>query len=462
MSFSVSVVDHPNTIFSVTSAGASGSASSPSSYTASGFSSGDTVWGVYGDAAAGVSPTLWVFCNGGSVNLALYDAPAAPATFSGVATTASSQGDIQFIAPGTGQYEATVTLNQGAIWLDDNEIAGSGTYQLGSLAAGPNEFSIQGVSGPPASYTITFTPLPVQISGLSFDNSPEYTSTGSVLTASFSLSGDSTISAYVRNAAGQVVRTLGSFAASEGNSSLTWDSRGNGGAALPDGVYYLHLDSTDSNGNVTSAETAISMDNTPPSAAMTSPSRITSSQAVSFVVSDAESGVASVTVSIDGVEVDSFDSYDRLPPNGQFSDPGPWDVGPHSWAIQATDNAGNESTVTGGFTAANPTPPSKPKLPGGVFAAGHGTFQHHPSRLWLWVSDSLYNLRWANWSGAATTGYGRESRHNRGHWWWVSVQVQLSQVQVCGGRRVYTHVRYRVKSQKRWTTGHRYGCRIYA
>ena len=43
---------------------------------------------------------------------------------------------------------------------------------------------------------------------------------GTVLTGSFSVSGDTTITAYVRTAAGQVVRHLGSFAVQEGNLNI--------------------------------------------------------------------------------------------------------------------------------------------------------------------------------------------------------------------------------------------------
>ena len=46
--------------------------------------------------------------------------------------------------------------------------------------------------------------------------------------------------------------------------SILWDLRGDGGVTLPTGTYYLDLDSTDPNGNVTSAETSIVLDQSVP------------------------------------------------------------------------------------------------------------------------------------------------------------------------------------------------------
>ena len=447
------------------------------------------MWGYSDSVAAGTTPQVFVYCyQSGSVTLALYDRPAAPATFSGVASSSAS-GYLPFSAVGAGQYVADVTLNQGAIVVDNATVASSEEISLGSLSAGDHDIPIYGLSGPPASYSITIRELPVEISGLTFGSGygspPTYAAPGTILTGSFSVSGDTTISAYVRNSAGQIVRHLGSFAVSQGSSSITWDTRGDGGASLPDGTYYLHLDSTDPNGNVTSAETAITLDGTPPSAVMISPNQISPSQAISFDVSDAGSGVAEISLIVDGQEVVGYGNSlvtgyaTSLPPaNGQFSySPQssysePWTVGSHTWEIQATDNVGNSTDVSGTFVVANPSPPAppspppcgkpKPAIPSGVFAAGFfSPFAHRPSTLALWVSDALIHLQWTGWGGQVAIGVGRETTHSHGHYTSHPAKVQLSNIAVCGGRRVYTHVRYHVLGH-RWTTGHRNGCRLSA
>ena len=380
--------EHPDSIFSLTSAGASGAVWPgqwlPSSFFSLQFSAGDEIWGMAApdgmgvwSVAVGTSGTLDIQgCNSGSVSAQLYDRPTAPTTISGVSSGASTHSDLPFIARAAGQYVVDVTIDQGAIqlnWADSSSeddtmtIASSGEYSLGSLAAGDQDILVNGLSGPAAHYSLAVHELPVGISGLSFGPA-SYAAPGTILTGSFSVSGDTTISAYVRNGNGQVVRHLGSFAVKQGSSSITWDTRGDGGATLPDGAYYLHLDSTDPNGNVTSAETSILVDGTPPAVSMTSPGTITPSQSVSFSIVDSGSGVASASVYIDGQDVADFGAYtgNPLPPNGIIGfapDYGSWNLGSHSWEVQATDNVGNAADVTGGFLVANPPPPPKPPAP---------------------------------------------------------------------------------------------------
>ena len=188
------------------------------------------------------------------------------------------------------------------------------------------------------------------INGLSFGQA--FMAPGTGLPASFSVTGDTTITATVTNSAGQIVRSLGTFPVTRNGSSIPWDGRGAGGASLPDGRYTLTLLSTDPSSDTTSAQTTITLDGTPPTAVMTSPRTIRLQQSVSFSVADAESGVASISVLIDG----HGGGY-SVPPNGEFSYPGPWNVGGHTWQIQATDNVGNPRTVSGRFVAANPPAP---------------------------------------------------------------------------------------------------------
>jgi hypothetical protein len=341
----------------------------------------------------------------------------------------------------------------------------SGEYPLGSLSAGDYDLPIAGIDGPIAGWSMTVRELPVQISNLAFP--AQFIQPGSPLIASFSVSGDTTLSAYARNATGQPVDELGSWAAKEGGSSITWDGRDSSGNIVPDGTYYLHLDSTDPNGNTTSAETPVTIDGTRPAIMMTSAQTVRPWQAVSFSVIDSGSGLASFQVIIDGQNAGEYDSFTGLPANGQISFSnyyGEWNLGTHNWEIIATDAVGNKADVRGSFIAANPPPPTPPPppIPAGVYAAGmFNPFAHRPGTLWLWASDALINLRWVNWGRPTTSSSGRETSHVRGRYTSRPAQVQLSQIQVCKRRRVYTHVRYRIVGQ-RWKTGHynRNTCRL--
>jgi hypothetical protein len=378
LTFPVQSSGHPDVIYSVTSTGASGSAQGNGGNDGLNildFNAGDVIWGATGPVSAGTAPTLDVSCSGGSVLVGLYDRATAPVTISGV-SSGDDSSSLPFYAVGAGQFVLDARIDQGAITIGPSlTINSSGEYSLGSLPAGDNYYSIEGSTGPTAHYSLTVRELPVQISGQSF-GSARYAAPGTILTGSFSVSGDTTITAYVTNAVGQVIRNLGSFGVPEGASSITWDTRGTSGASLPDGTYYLVLESTDPNGNVTSAKTSIVIDGTPPTARMTSPGTIRPSQSISFSVTDADSGVGSISLLVDGQDIEDFGGYsgNSVPANGSFSYAGPWSLGRHSWQIEDSDNVGNQSDVRGSFSVANP--PHATRMP--VLTGVSGPLQVRP------------------------------------------------------------------------------------
>jgi FlgD Ig-like domain len=380
MTFPAPSTSHPDTVYSLSSSGVSGEppiqfpsdldvAFGPS------FQPGDEIWGMADPAhtgvwsvAAGVSPTIDInvlSCTAGTITGALYDRPRAPATISGVSTGSSTASDFPFVAPSSGQYVLDATLDEGALqfhWVDSTgmphsvTIASSGETPLGSLTAGDQDILVNGLSGPTADYSLTVRELPVAISVGSFGH--QFAAPGTILTLPFSASGDTTVTGYVENSGGQIVRHLGSFAVQEGSSSITWDTREDGGVTPPDGTYMLVLTSSDPSNNVSTGSASVIVDGTPPSVSMTSPSTIRPSQSISFSVTDALSGVASISLLVDGQDVEDFGgSSGNQAPNGAFSDPGPWSVGRHTWEIQAADNVGNESDLSGTFEVANPRRP---------------------------------------------------------------------------------------------------------
>ena len=369
VNFPVVSTYHSDAIYRLTSTGASGV--DGANFDLPTFTPGDQVWGDAGAINAGTAPSLSFSCTGGTISLDLYDRPNPPTTISGISSSISTTSELPFTVLHSGQYVVDVSLDQGAVQLQAGfeglpmlTIARSGEYSLGSLdTTTPNGgnwgYMVWGMNGPTAHWLMTVREVPVQISALAFPSG--YTAPGTPITAPFSVSGDTSINAYIHNAAGQVVSHLGAWNAAEGQSSVTWDGLGDGGARFEDGTYWLHLDSTDPNGNVTSAETSVFVDGTPPSVVMTSPATVTPTQAVSFRVSDTGSGTAGASAYIDGDLVAS-----ELSGNGTFTlvpQWGSWSLGSHSWEIQASDNVGNSSDVKGSFTAANPSPPSPPPPP---------------------------------------------------------------------------------------------------
>jgi hypothetical protein len=180
---------------------------------------------------------------------------------------------MDYVATYSGQYVADITINPGGAltWSGPVPVNSSQPLALGTLS-GQSAFSLADASSGATSYSVTIHELPVVISGLTFGYSS--VELGPIL-PEFSISGDTTITAYILNGAGQTVRHLGSYSAPYyGGAGTTpgsgpdiwWDLVGDGGVALPNGTYYLRLVSTDPNGSVTSAETSIVLDqpNTPP------------------------------------------------------------------------------------------------------------------------------------------------------------------------------------------------------
>jgi hypothetical protein len=375
VSFPAQATSHPDAVMhfqSVASAGSIGSDlwSGPNAN----FGVGDAGWAPFnGDVEGGTAPLLDIGCPSGSVEASLAERPGTPASFSGV-TTAGHRSWLPFKSPGAGQYMLTLTLDQGELEIEGVRgiLESSGEYALGALAAGDKDLLVEALSGPAATWTASVRELPVVINKLSFAQTCMAPGTG--LPARFAVTGDTTMTATVTSASGQVVRSLGTFNVSEGESSLAWDGRGEGGATLPTGAYALTLVSTDPQGESTSALAPIYVTGSGPSVAMTSPATITPSQSVAFALTDTRCGVASAQASIDGEVAGSYIGErvvgDELvegfgggspPSNGALvlAPRSAWKAGTHRWTVDATDSVGNMTTATGTFAVASSV--AKPK-----------------------------------------------------------------------------------------------------
>jgi hypothetical protein len=181
-----------------------------------------------------------IYCYSGSAQLqaAFYDTPTIPTSFSG-RSSSSGTSTVAFNVPYAGQYVADVTLDQGAITFDGETLAPSGRIDLGSLAKGSQTRDVNHPEGPPTAWTIRIVALPVVLSAAKVD--AVYARTGDIVKLSYTVSGDTHVSAVVTNAAGVPVRILATslVEALKGDHSLTWDARGVAGQPLGDGVYTL-------------------------------------------------------------------------------------------------------------------------------------------------------------------------------------------------------------------------------
>jgi hypothetical protein len=319
---------------------------------------GDIVWSTGESVAANDSPSVYASCYSSAMNVPFtatyFDRPTTPTTFSGAGNTWGNA--LGFVAPGEAQYVADLSLTGGGVELqstgsyDSQNFASSGQFPLGTVRAGTQQLSLAALDGPRPTWTVTIRALPVAISGLTFDQ--PLTRPGAFVEARYTTSGDTAISALVKNGAGQVVKTLASgLSVGSGDHSLPWDGRSDSGQALPDAAYDLQLDSRDPSGLTSSAITAITVDGTPPNVTITTPTVVAPDQAVSGQVSDALTGIAAV-------ELEDAASYESLRlPQGQttFSFKpryGPWSLGAHSLTVSASDGAGNVRNVAFAFTVA--------------------------------------------------------------------------------------------------------------
>lgn len=290
---------------------------------------------------------------------------------------------------------------------------------------------------------------------------------GTALPATYSATGDATIHAVVRDAAGNVVRDLGTFPTGPGEHSLPWDGRGAGGGPLPTGRYALVLTATDSQGDSTSAQAEVFVSSTGPGITMSSPATIASSQAAAFQVSETGCVISSVQLSVDGKVVRAYgqgsgeEAGERpVPANGSvlYAPSGGWSAGRHSWSIQAKDDVGNVSTATGAFTvrtAAGPRHPrSGPQVvcltewgshPEGVYQIRpHHCDLHERGRfpvahVNVWVTRHLH---WTRWGARAAVGKGQLGISTYG---WAPFKLRLYQPQLVCGHMTFTRARYAVR-----------------
>ena len=232
---------------------------------------GEALWNPTSSLPANSSPRVDALCSGEDSEVpftaTFHDTPTTPTSFSG----AGGRGEgstMWFNVPADAQYVADIELSGGAIKVTSparygsQDLASSGQFVFGTLVKGSQYLKLMAHPGPVPTWKVSIRALPVAISELKFGKS--VIRPGDFVQASYVASGDTAITAVVRNAAGQVVKTLASgLAVERGAQSLSWDGRDEAGGALPSGTYTLQLDSKDPSGQSSSASTSIVIDASP-------------------------------------------------------------------------------------------------------------------------------------------------------------------------------------------------------
>ena len=180
--------------------------------------------------------------------------------------------DLVFNAPGTARYVADLSLQQGAVDLSistpegqrDQTFASSGQFLIGVLSPGMQDLTLTPEDGPQAQWAIALHALPVRLTSLGV--LPRFARPGQIDRFQYAFEGDVSLTATMRNAAGQVVRTLATRlpVSASTTHSLLWDGLNSSGAPVSDGEYAAVFSWTDRAGYTGSATTHIGIDQTPP------------------------------------------------------------------------------------------------------------------------------------------------------------------------------------------------------
>ena len=313
------------------------------------FSGGDTMWQEHGSIAAGGMSTGVVLCPRVlTYEVAFFDVPATPATFTGVTSAGSDPSRLIFRAPAVAQYAADLVLQQGGVELASGaqreSFTATGRFELGTLAAGESTLFVSALPGPRASWTIALKALPVTITDLAFDLLAARP--GVLMTAEYALSGQTAVTARIQNVSDDIVRTLvESTPLGAGRHSLVWDGLDAVGGPARDGLYQLRLDTEDPSGWRRNAAAFVILDGSGPSLSLVGRRRAPRSRAIRVRVSDRLSGVRRGSLRADGRVVRRFSgdaAFAYRPRAG-------WRRGGHTLRLSATDWTGNKTELVRRF-----------------------------------------------------------------------------------------------------------------
>jgi hypothetical protein len=311
---------------------------------AKGFGSGDTLWDHH---SASYPLDGSVYCDAGQspgFTVKAYRVPSAPSTFSGRGTPSGGNSDLRVTAPYSASYLGDVGVTSGAITIAGSTVASPRTISFGSRSKNDSITPfVDPLDGPPAVWTVTIRPQPVALSDV--DLSPGVLVGGDSARFSYTVDAEADVTAVIKNAAGQVVRSLATgLHVQPGPHSLTFDGLTQSGAPLPDGFYATQINLIDPSGNPASAIRTIALDTTGPQVTVLSSNPLAARNGFVAGVSDQISGIAGSTLSVDGSQVDQGTGRLSYRPGDG------WTPGTRrTWKVDARDGSGNTTSRSGTF-----------------------------------------------------------------------------------------------------------------
>lgn len=356
----------------------------------------------------GAPPFAWT--------LRVFDVPAAPTSFEGTIAFSpllsrwDGQGGSQrlaFRAPAGGSYVAHFNVTVGAIGVrtpgrEPRTLASPTALNLGQQNRGVITITLDPRDGPPAAYRLTITPVPARIVDLAWDRAA--IRPGTITRATYTATGDTTVTGTVQTIAGGAIRTLGNGLKVEmGKRSLTWDGLNSAGRPVPDGRYRIEISSSDYWKNTSRATAPVIVDSTPPTIRTITVGQIRPDQGLVIEVGDALAGLKSGTITVRGrslVRLRPAQKRYVVIPNGG------WRGTERHVVVTAVDNSGNTTTRLVPVRVAGA--PAEAVVIATEIYSEAPQFESKPSLLNFamgsryWVSD----IQWHTWGGSEARGSG--------------------------------------------------------
>jgi hypothetical protein len=373
----------------------------------------DTTWVAIGALSGGVPTTISGTCTSTNTSMSvdLFDAPTAPATFSGALTLDHRQyndddydttSHVLVRGERGGHYVADLTLTQGSLELSgegDKVFSSSGRFDLGMRKAGTVDLSLTALDGPQARWAVTISRLPAEVAD--FAATPTASRQGMPITISYAVSGDTRVSAAVVGSTGTPIRWIGTdFEVLSGSHSLRWDGLDDSGRPVPDGTYTIKI-STDEG---TEGEAPVTLDSTPPALQAQTPVRFTGTRAFVVHVSDRTTAVESALMMVDGKVVTRLgagtSSLLYRPTRG-------WRVGSHQVSVTAVDALGNSTQRTFRVLVTGPKTYKASCLDKGLSIRPKSCLMAPSPNAAFAEMANLASIRWSAW-GARAVGRGYE------------------------------------------------------
>ena len=316
--------------------------------------------------------TYGMSCSGSGFEMDLADQQRPPVSFTG-ATTAGAEtiawrtdphssnltvfpgeSELPFSAPINDDYEAQVSVTQGAVTLAGAEdghkqtFDSSGTYDLGHDRFAPSGEAVyvETQPGPQAHWTIGITAAPLAVTGAAVSN--RYIRPSGLERIHYTLSSDATVSVDVHGPNGTVRRLETDLKQALGAQTIHWDGLDDNRKPVPQGTYKVEIAATNVFGSFALRAVYVDVDTQPPRVRFGFGERVTPHQRLRFRISDTLSGWKTARPYLDG-RASGF----RIAHAGRnafvLERPSGWSLGRHRLVVATVDRVGNRRTYAKTF-----------------------------------------------------------------------------------------------------------------